>query len=470
MGRKKKPIQPQSWELIVEDAASEGFGVARNEGKVVMVEGALPGDRVIAQETRSRRRFTEAKIVRLIEASPDRKSPDCEHFGSCGGCRLQHANYDAQLRYKQKQVTDALLRIGKLEIGESRPILGAEETYAYRNKLEFSFSSRRWLTAEEIESGEDFSRSALGFHVPRFFDKIVDIRRCLLQDERSNLARNAVRDYGLENGLSFYDIRGNAGLLRTLVIRYAFNTADFMLILITGEDDEASVNSLFEALAPELPFVTEWIWMHNPKANDSYADLPHRVLRGKGYIEELLGERRYRIGPVSFFQTNPLQAKLLYDQTRQGLENGNALLYDLYCGTGSIGIYCADLAERVVGVDYVESSIADARVNADINGLTHLRFEAGNLAKMFDEGFTSRHGKPDAVVVDPPRAGMDQPVVEQLLRLAPQRLVYVSCNPATQARDLALLGEAYEIRWIQPVDMFPQTLHVENVACLRRKN
>jgi len=456
-------------ELTIEDVASDGFGIARLDGKVVRVEAALTGDRVLAQIHRIKSRWMQARVLEVLTPSHDRITPVCMHYDSCGGCRLQHASYEAQLLYKQKQVTDAMERIGQIEIGEIRPILGAPAPYFYRNKLEFTFSNKRWLTEEEIRSSEVFERSALGFHVPKAFDKIVEIEQCHLLDDRHNAIRNAVRAYAREHHLSFYDIKAHTGLLRNLVIRTANGTEDFMVILITAEDDTEHVNALLTHLSESFPFVTEWIWIVNTKLNDSYSDQEYRVWKGKGYIEEQMEGWKFRIGPLSFFQTNAVQAQNLFEIVREALSGKVPLLYDLYCGAGTIGIYVSDLAEKIVGVEYVEQAIADAQVNCALNGLDHLHFEVGDLGKMFDSAFVERNGRPDAVIVDPPRAGMAAAVVEQLLQLAPERIVYVSCNPATQARDLALMNELYQVDWIQPVDMFPQTLHVENLALLTRR-
>jgi 23S rRNA (uracil1939-C5)-methyltransferase len=467
--KKKSNGSRTRWEVEVVDITAEGMGIARVDGLVLMIEGGLPGDRLMVEEIKKHRRYTQARIVDRLVESKDRIVAPCAHFESCGGCKLQHANYTAQLRYKSKQVEDALERIGHVFPEQIRPILPADPIYFYRNKLEFSCSSHRWLTESEIASQIPLNRQAIGFHMPGFFDKVIDIERCLLQDERSNVARNTLRMVAEQQCLSYYNVRARSGFLRTLVVRNAISTSDFMFLLVVGEDRPDCIETLFQKLILELDFVSDWVWIFNPKANDIYTDLEPRVWKGKGYLNERLGNKQYRIGPCSFFQTNPKQAQQLFDLVREALEPGVELLYDLYCGTGTIGIYVSDLAQRIVGVDYVESAITDARMNANLNSLSHLVFESGNLGRMFDDSFITRHGKPDSVVVDPPRAGMDPLVIHQLLTLLPEQIVYVSCNPATQARDLSLLAKHYRIVWLQPVDLFPQTLHVETVANLRRK-
>ena len=445
------------------------MGIARVDGLVLMVKDGLPGDYLRVEEIKKYRRFTQARITETLEASPDRTQPMCLHYSECGGCRLQHADYQAQLRYKSKQVLDAIQRIGHVQPSEIRPIIAADRTLAYRNKLEFSCSSRRWLTDAEITSGQAFSREAIGFHIPRFFDKIIDIQNCLLKDERSNRARNALRSVARDLGLSFYDLRTHSGFLRTLVVRSTLATTDFMLLLVVGENRPDEIDRLFKHLEPILDFVTDWIWIFNPKPNDTYTDLEPKIWKGKGFISEHVGRWQFRIGACSFFQTNPQQAQRLFEVVREAIKHPVQRIYDLYCGTGSIGIYISDLASQIIGVDYIDSAIADARINAELNGLNHLKFEAGNLGRMFDQAFIKRHGCPDVVVVDPPRAGMDPLVINQLLELLPEQIVYVSCNPATQARDLALLNEHYQVVWLQPVDLFPHTLHVETVANMRRR-
>lgn len=456
--------------LEIEDAASDGSGVGRDGERVIFVEGAVPGDVADVTVYRKQKKRFLARIDRLVSASPERTEPPCRHFEVCGGCKWQHLSYEGQLRFKQKQVSDAFARLGKFDFPEIRPIIGAEKPYHYRNKLDFSFSSKRWLSQTEIATGETFEQNALGFHVPKYFDKVVQIDECLLHRPDINDIRNEVRRFALENDYTFHDAKAHEGFLRNLIFRVSEAEDKIMLVLIVNENDEASVARVFERLEPKFPQISSFVWIHNPKWNDSYADLDYKVWKGPGFLTEKLGAYSYHIGPKSFFQTNTRQAGRLYDVVREFVAAPVELLYDLYCGAGTIGIYLSELAEKVVGLEYVEDAVRDAETNLQLNGLENFRFYAGDMAKTLTPELVSQAGRPDCLVTDPPRAGMEPKVVERLLEIAAPRIVYVSCNPATQARDIANLARVYEVKAVQPMDMFPQTGHVENVALLERKD
>ncbi|MBX3102628.1 MAG: 23S rRNA (uracil(1939)-C(5))-methyltransferase RlmD [Bacteroidetes bacterium] len=454
--------------IEVADLSTDGRGIARLEdGKVVFVKDAIPGDVITLQLLGKRRKVWEGRVETLEQASSQRARPLCQHFGVCGGCRNQHMRYDAQLTHKQKWVADALTRIGKLELPSLQPILAAPEAYGYRNKLEYSFSAKRWLTSEEVSGQAVLDKSpALGFHVPGVFDKVVQIDHCHLQPDPGNAIRNRVHQWARAQGIAYYDNKAHTGLLRNLLIRSAQATSQLMVLPIVAATGPW-LDELLALLRTEFPQITSLGYMVNSKLNDSYHDLEPVFVYGQPYIEEHLGPWRFQVGPKSFFQTNTRQAKQLYQQVYDLLPAELPLLYDLYCGTGSIGIYVSGKARRIVGVEYVEAAVADARVNAGLNHLRHLDFVAGDMAKVLNPDFVRMHGRPDAVITDPPRAGMDAAVVQALLQLAPQTVVYVSCNPATQARDLALMADAYTVDHVQPVDMFPQTPHVENIVRLQ---
>lgn len=474
-----KRIQPFTTELSLIDAASDGIALGRHEGRVVFVAGGVPGDVAQVHVRSKEKNALVADLVEVITPSADRTTPECAHFGVCGGCKWQMMTYEAQLRYKQKQVTDALERIGKVEIGETRPILGVETPYWYRNKLEFTYSAKRWLTREEIRTGAEYEQRVLGFHAPQSFEKVIHIDECHLQLPIVNAIRNEAYRFAIENGISFHDQVAHKGFLRNLMFRTSIATNELMLTLIVNDDKPALVGEIFEHLAAKFPEITDFVWIVNNKLNSQYSDLPVRVWRGKAHITEYLGGFAFRISPTSFFQTNPKQAEVLYGVVRHFLKeisaefkaNGRTIgtLYDLYCGTGSIGIYVSDWAQKIVGIDYVASAIEDAKLNAQLNNLNHLSFFAGDMKKVLTDDFTAQHGAPDVVIADPARSGMDPQVVTQLLKLAPQHIIYVSCKPSTQARDLQLLDGSYRVAAIQPVDMFPHTAHVENVAWLVRR-
>lgn len=450
------------------DTLEDGQGLARVEGRVVFVPGGVPGDRVQLQVYQSGRRQFSGKILSFIAPSPHRRQPVCQHFGTCGGCKWQQINYDAQLHYKQKQVTDALQRIGKIENPQVLPIIGAHSELHYRNKLEFTFSPRRWKSREEFGQDAGIDNRVLGFHAPGIYDKIIPIETCYLQDERVNAVRNEALRYAREHNFSFYDVKQLSGFLRTLVFRTSQATGEMMVILCVAEDRPDLVTQLFTHLSAAFPFITSLVWMLNTKMNDSYNDLEPRVWHGPGHITEKLGQYQFQVSPTSFFQTNTTQAQKLYDVVRQCVGSRVHTLYDLYCGAGSIGIYLSALAERIVGVEYAASAVQDAHHNVALNNLAGFTFHAGDMAKILTPAFVAQNGTPDVVVTDPPRAGMDPKVTQRLIEVAPPRIVYVSCNAATQARDLLLLKAHYHIRTIQPVDMFPQTAHVENVALLEK--
>lgn len=473
MGRRIKPFDT---ELEVLDTAVDGRGFARHGERIVFVEKGVPGDKIKAHVYGKDKKALVARITELVEASPHRAEPTCEHFGTCGGCKWQHMSYAAQLQFKQKHVEDALARIGKVESQETFPILGCETPFFYRNKLEFTCSKDQWLT-EAHGNVEDMDQRVIGFHVPRVFYKIVDIDYCHLQLPVVNGIRNEVKRFAREQGFLFYDHREHTGSLRSLVFRTSQATGELMLILILADGSEETADKIFKQLEPQFPEITDYLWIHNPKKNSSYTDLDFQVWKGKSFITEKLGKYSFQIRANSFFQTNPKQAEALYEVVKSFLQaalpEGQEkfpLVYDLYSGTGSIGIYISEFAEKVVGIEYVEEAIQDAKENVKLNGLEDkFKFYAGDMKKILTRDFIGKHGRPDLLIVDPPRAGMDPKVVERVLEMQPEHIIYVSCKPATQARDIALIKHSYDLLKVQPVDMFPQTAHVENVVLLRRK-
>jgi 23S rRNA (uracil1939-C5)-methyltransferase len=476
--QKRKRIDPFTAEMDLLDAASDGRAVARHEGEVIFVEGGVPGDRAEVLVFGRQKKMLVGRVKRVLEPSPDRIEPRCQHFDHCAGCKWQQMSYEAQLRYKEKQVRDILHRVGKVQIGEFIPILGAPEPFGYRNKLEFSFSVKSWLTPEQMKQEVQRDHRVLGFHAPRFFDKVLNIEECLLQGDLNNQVRNELRRYAREQEIPFYDIREHTGFLRTLTLRSSRHYDEFMVILVVAEDDPDRVEQIFTHLAEQFLEVTSWVWVYNPKLNSSYSDLPYRIWRGPGYLTERLGAYDFRIRPVSFFQTNPQQAEGLYRVVKRFLQETlppgqarHAVVYDLYSGTGSIGIYLEQLAQKIVGIEYVESAVQDAWENVRLNQLPEERFSfyAGDMKKILRPPLVEQEGRPDVVITDPPRQGMDPKVVARLLELLPAHIIYVSCKPATQARDLEMMRDWYEVAQVQPVDMFPQTAHVENVALLRKR-
>jgi 23S rRNA (uracil1939-C5)-methyltransferase len=455
--------------LKIEKIASEGKCLGYHDEKVVFVTGVAPGDVVDVRITKGKSSFMEGEPVKFHEYSTERIEPFCAHFGTCGGCKWQHINYDLQKTYKRQQVLDQFQRIAKVPIPEVMPTLGSEKTKYYRNKLDFTFSNKKWLTLEQIRSGEEFDRNALGFHIPKMFDKIIDIEHCYLQGNISNDVRNELRTFALENQITFYDIRSQVGLLRNLIIRTT-STGESMVIVQFGENDPESIKVVMEFLNQKFPEITSLIYVINLKGNETFHDLDLVTFTGKDFIEEEMEGLKFRISPKSFYQTNSEQAYELYKVAREFADlKGDEVVYDLYTGTGTIANFVAKKAKQVIGIEYVEAAIEDAKLNSKLNGIANTLFYAGDMKDILNEEFIANHAKPDLIITDPPRAGMDEKVVEMLLRLEAPRIVYVSCNPATQARDVALLAEKYDVVKIQPVDMFPQTYHVENVILLSRK-
>ena len=454
-------------DVTVSDVAAEGQSLARVNDMVVFIPFGAPGDVADIKIDRKKRNYAEGHIVKLTHPSEIRIEPRCGHFTLCGGCRWQHLPYDYQLQCKQRQVKDALERIAKIELPEINPIKGSENIWAYRNKMEYTFSNKKWLTFEQLNSGEEFpDRDAAGFHIPGAFDKVLDIEKCHLQDDLGNRIRLFVKDYGKKNGYTFYDLRNQFGLLRTLMIRIA-STGEVMAVMVFGEEDMPRINALLDALKAEFPEITSLHYVINTKVNDTISDQEIICCSGKPYIEEEMEGLRFRVGPKSFYQTNSRQAYELYKVARDfaGL-TGNELVYDLYTGTGTIANFVASKACKVIGIEYVEDAIKDARINSEVNGIGNTLFYAGDMKDVLTDEFVAGHGHPDVMIVDPPRAGMHADVVGVIMRARPKRIVYVSCNPATQARDLALLDPLYKVMEVQPVDMFPHTQHVENVVKL----
>ena len=468
MSKIKKNIFVENAEIV--DISSEGKSVAKVDGMVIFVDGGVPGDVADVMITRKKNNYAEGHVVTLKQASPNRLQPKCEHFGNCGGCKWQHMNYETQLFFKQKTVADALTRIGHLDISTLKPIFANKESYFYRNKLEFSFSDKKWLTNEEVKSGVEIdNRNALGFHIPKMFDKILDIKNCYLQEEPSNSIRNEIRDFANKHGLTFFGVRDKTGLLRTLMIRSSSN-GELMVLIQFFENQPENIELLLNHLKTKFPQITSLQYVINQKGNDTLQDLDIITFYGRDHIFEEMEGLKFKISAKSFYQTNSPQAYELYKITLDlcGL-TGNEVVYDLYTGTGTIANFVAKKAKQVVGVEYVEDAVIDAKNNSEFNGITNTLFYAGDMKDVLNEAFIAKHGKPDVIITDPPRAGMHEDVVRVLLKAAPKKIVYVSCNPATQARDLAMMMEQYEIKEIQPVDMFPQTAHVENVVLLVRK-
>lgn len=470
MGRKNTEKAVFSHIKIL-DAGAKGVSVAKAaDGKVIFVSNVVPGDVVDIQTFKKRKAYYEGKAVRFHEFSEHRVEPVCEHFGVCGGCKWQNMAYSQQLFYKNNEVFNNLKRIGKVELPEFEPILGSEKQFFYRNKMEFSFSDSRWLTEDEIESAETLTeRNALGFHIPKMWDKILDIRKCHLQEDPSNAIRNAVKNFAIENGLTFFNARNHTGLLRTLMIRTA-STGELMVLVQFFENDMEKRNLLMEFLATTFPEITSLQYVVNEKANDTLYDQKIELYKGRDFILEEMEGLKFSINAKSFYQTNSEQAHELYKITRDfaGL-TGNELVYDLYTGTGTIAQFVSKGAKKVIGVESVPEAIIDAKANAERNSITNCEFYVGDMKVVFNQDFINTHGKPDVIITDPPRDGMHKDVIEQILSIAPEKIVYVSCNSATQARDLALMDEMYMVTRVRPVDMFPQTHHVENVVLLEKR-
>ncbi len=486
-------------DLLITDYAAEGKALAKLDGKVIFISGAVPGDIADVLLTKNKKDWAEGRVLKLKELSKERVTPFCKHFGVCGGCKWQMLPYEKQLQYKQLETAQNLRRIGKVELPEISPIIGADETVYYRNKLEFTFSNKEYypnpaspksppgegtlqepanskevlindiLQAPPREGLGEAGLGALGYHVPRIFDKVIDIEECYLMDEVNNKIRNTTRAFALENNFSFYDIREHTGWLRNVIVRLC-STGELMVNICLNYDEEHDRKKLFDHLLQQVPEITTLLYTINPKWNDSIYDLTPQVYFGKGYITEKLSEFEFKISPKSFFQTNTKQAEKLYTVTRDlaGL-TGNEIVYDLYCGTGSIGIFVSKLAKKIIGVEVIEEAIADAKLNAALNNIGHAEFFSGDVIKICNDEFFAQHGRPDVIITDPPRAGMHEKLVNKLLEIEAPKIVYVSCNTATQARDLGLLAEKYNIEKIQPVDMFPHTHHIECVVLLTLK-
>ena len=471
MARKKKPL-PLLENITITDVAAEGKAIAKGDNLVIFVPYAVPGDVVDLQIKRKKHSYAEAEVVKVHQYSDKRVKPFCKHFGICGGCKWQCLSYEDQLFYKQKQVVDNLTRIGKVEIPEVSPILGSKHIKEYRNKLEFGFSNKKWLTQEEISSGQKFDNmDAVGFHIPGAFDKILDIDQCLLMSDINNRLRNSIREYAISHQLSFYDLRAQTGLLRNMMLRTSA-TGEIMLLMqfcIRTDEEQSQANQVLAHVHTNFPEVTSLLWVNNLKCNDTIGDLDIQTYAGTDYIYETMENLRFKVGPKSFYQTNTEQAYELYKVARNfaGL-TGNELVYDLYTGTGTIANFVAKQARQVIGIEYVPEAIEDAKVNAQLNNLDNTLFYAGDMKDILNREFIEKHGTPDVIITDPPRAGMHTDVIDTILFASPQRIVYVSCNPATQARDLQLLSVAYQVKAVQPVDMFPQTHHVENVVLLEK--
>ncbi len=458
-------------QIEILDAGAKGVAVAKApDGKVIFVPNVVPGDIADIQTFRKRKAYYEGKAIRIHTFSPHRVEPVCSHFGACGGCKWQNMDYAQQLVYKHNEVYNNLKRIGKIELPDFEPILGSEKTFFYRNKMEFGFSDTRWKTEAEIQSGETLEKqNALGFHIPKMWDKILNIEKCWLQEDPSNALRNSIREFATAHQMSFYNARNQEGFLRTLMIRTA-STGELMVLIQFFEENQKQRELLLDHIFEQFPQITSLLYVINSKANDTIYDQEVKVYKGREYILEEMEGLQFSINAKSFYQTNSAQAYELYKITRDfaGL-TGNEIVYDLYTGTGTIAQFVSKQAQKVIGVEAVPEAIADAKENAKRNNIINCSFFVGDMKTVFNDAFIALHGKPDVIITDPPRDGMHKDVVEQLLKIASQRIVYVSCNSATQARDLSLLDEKYKVTRVRPVDMFPQTHHVENVVLLERR-
>lgn len=468
MGRKKE--LPLLEKVTITDIGAEGNAIARVDSLVVFVPMLIPGDVVDIKVVKKRKKYLEGRVLKFHEYSSDRIAPRCSHFGVCGGCRWQHLPYSLQLKFKAKQVRDSLVRIGKIELPVMNEIIGSSDEYYYRNKLEFTFSDKRWFTDEEVKSALPLEKQpALGFHIPGFFDKVLDIRECHLQPDPSNSIRNSVRKYAVENGLSFFDLKEQKGFLRNIIVRNALD-GSVMVIVIFFHEDESARRGLLDFLIKEYPQITSLQYIINTKKNDSLGDQKVIFYHGIDHLTEDMDGLKFRIGPKSFYQTNTRQGITLYRVVKDfaGL-TGVEVVYDLYTGTGTIANYLAGSAAKVIGIEYVEEAVCDARINSQLNNIDNTGFFSGDMKDILSGEFISANGRPDVIVTDPPRAGMHDDVIKAILHAAPEKIVYVSCNPATQARDIQLMADVYYAEKVQPVDMFPHTHHVENVVLLRRK-
>ena len=469
MGRRNKNL-PFYEKVKITDIGAEGRAIARHDGMVLFTTHVIPGDVVDLQVIKRRTKYQECKVVKIHENSPDRISAFCEHFEVCGGCKWQYLPYEKQLYYKQKQVVDQLTRIGRVELPEISPIIGSANSTFYRNKLEFTFSDNRWLTEEEVKSGEQFDNMAvLGFHIPGRFDKVLDIRKCWLQPDPSNDIRNAVKQYALSNNLPFFNLKNRSGFLRNLIVRTTLN-GEVMVIVSFFRENKRDREALLDFINDKFPGITSLLYVINEKGNDTITDQEICVYRGRNYIVEEMEDLQFRIGPKSFFQTNTLQAYELYKVVRDfATLTRKEIVYDLYTGTGTIANFIAVKAEKVIGIEYIREAIDDANINSDINNIKNTLFFAGEMKDILTDSLIKGNGHPNVIITDPPRAGMSEDVIKTIISASPERIVYVSCNPATQARDLNLLNDSYKVTKIQPVDMFPHTHHVENVVLLEKR-
>ena len=469
MARKQKQL-PIFYEVTITDVAAEGKAIAKVDDMVIFTQYAVPGDVVDLQIFKKKKNYMEGRVIKFHSYSEKRCEATCEHYGTCGGCKWQILPYDEQIRYKQKQVVDNLTRLGHIELPEITPILGSEKTYFYRNKLEYTFSNRKWLTMEDMQKEHKPGElNGVGFHIPGMFDKVLDINKCWLQDDISNQIRNEIRRYAQEKGLTFFDLRNQEGFLRTLMIRTT-STGELMVVVVFFHEDEAERVALLQHLADMFPQITALLYVINSKCNDTITDQEIHCFKGEEAIYEEMEGLRFKIGPKSFYQTNSEQAYELYKVARNFAElTGEELVYDLYTGTGTIANFVSRKARQVIGIEYVPEAIEDAKVNSAINGIDNTLFFAGDMKDILTDKFIKEYGRPDVIITDPPRAGMHEDVVNVILNAEPKRIVYVSCNPATQARDLQMLDVKYKVTAVQPVDMFPHTHHVENVVCLELK-
>ncbi|HPL94561.1 MAG TPA: 23S rRNA (uracil(1939)-C(5))-methyltransferase RlmD [Paludibacteraceae bacterium] len=465
--RKKKNL-PLLEQITITDVAAEGKAIARYNDMVIFIPFAVPGDVVDIQITRKKNSYAEGKIVTTHSYSTNREAPFCEHFGICGGCKWQNLPYASQLTYKQKQVYDNLTRIGKIQSFDMLPILGSEQTQFYRNKLEFTFSNKAWMNYDMLQAGTPRT-AALGFHIPGMFDKVLHIEKCWLQDEISNMIRNTLHEFCQQQHISYFDLKEQHGMMRNVIVRTS-TTGEIMVIVVFYEKDQSIINEMLSYLLKKVPSISSLLYIHNTKANDTISDQEIHVFHGSDHIFEQMEGLKFKIGPKSFYQTNSRQAYELYKITRDFASlTGNELVYDLYTGTGTIANFVANRAQKVIGIEYVPEAIEDAKVNASINNITNTSFFAGDMKDILNESFIKTQGKPDVIITDPPRAGMHDDVIKAILFASPKKIVYVSCNPATQARDILLLSEKYRVIKVQAVDMFPHTHHVESVALLEEK-
>ncbi len=470
MAKNKKPL-PVLENVTITGIAAEGKAIVKYNDLVIFIPYVVPGDIVDLQLTRKKNSYAEAKVIRFHQYSNERTDAFCEHYGICGGCKWQILPYKEQIRYKQQQVEDNLRRIGKIDLPEISPILGSEKTVFYRNKLEFTFSNKRWMTEEEIKSDVKYDNmNALGFHIPGMFDKVLDINKCWLQTDISNKIRLSIKQFCLDNGYTFFDLRNRGGLMRNIIIRTS-STGEIMLIIVFYDEEKEQQNALLNHIAQSFPEITSLLYIVNQKANDTITDQEVVVFKGEDHIFEEMEGLKFKIGPKSFYQTNSEQAYNLYKIARDFAQlTGNELVYDLYTGTGTIANFVSRQAKKVIGIEYVPEAIEDAKINSSINGIENTLFFAGDMKDILNYDFINQYGRPDVIITDPPRAGMHDDVIDAILFAEPERIVYVSCNPATQARDLNLLDVKYQVGKIQPVDMFPHTHHVENVVLLTKKS